>query len=280
MIKCISYWSVTGGLDNTRPPQEAMDEAKAAGFAGIELAVAPTGVLTPQSDEGTCVSYRKAAEQRGLALQTLASGMSWGCSPTSPDAATRKRSIELHRSALQRAAWLGAKAMLFVPGAVKVPWDAGYAPVKYDQAVTWAREAVGELGETAEKVGVDLCVENVWNGLFYSPLELAAFVDQFKSPRIGVYFDVGNVLGYHQHPPHWIEILGPRIRRVHIKDFKTAVGGMAGFCDLLEGDVPWRESMQALRAIGYDKTVVAEMLPPAPGLLERTSAAMDKIFAL
>jgi hexulose-6-phosphate isomerase len=280
MIKCISYWSVAGGGDNSRPPEEAMDEAKGAGFAGIELAVGEKGILTPGTDEATCVRYREAAAARGLVLQTLASGMSWGCSPTAPEAATRRRSIELHRGALQRAAWLGAGAMLFVPGAVTIPWNPHYGPVKYDQAVAWAREAVMELGETAETLGVDLCLENVWNGLFYSPLELAAFVDQFKSSRVGVYFDLGNVLGYHQHPPHWIEILGPRIKRVHIKDFKASVGGLAGFCDLLAGDVPWRASMRALRAIGYDKTVVAEMMPPAPGLLERTSAAMDEIFAL
>ncbi len=280
MIKCISYWSVAGGLDNTRPPEEAMDEAKAAGFGGIELAVAEKGVLTPQTDEATCVRYRDAAKSKGIALETLASGMSWGCSPTSPDAATRKRAIELHRGALQRAAWIGAKAMLFVPGAINIPWVAGFKPVKYDDAVKWAGEAVGELLTTAESVGVDLCIENVWNGMFYSPLELSSFIDQFKSPRVGVYFDIGNVLGYHQYPPHWIEILGSRIRRVHIKDFKSSVGNLSGFCDLLEGDVPWAESMKALRAVGYDRTIVAEMMPPRADLLKTTSAAMDRIFAM
>ena len=90
----------------------------------------------------------------------------------------------------------------------------------------------------------------------------------------------GNVLGYHQYPPHWIEILGKRIRRVHIKDFKKSVGTLAGFCDLLDGDVPFKESMAALRAIGYDKTIVAEMMPPDPTLLKRTRAAMDRIVKM
>ena len=170
--------------------------------------------------------------------------------------------------------------MLFVPGAVKIPWDHSYGPVKYDNAVKWARQAVKRVGEVAEKVKVDLCVENVWNGMFYSPLEFRDFIDQFKSKRIGVYFDVGNVLGYHQHPPHWIEILGRRIKRVHIKDFKRDVGNLSGFCDLLAGDVPWKETMAALRKIKYDKTMVAEMMPPEATLLERTKWAMDRIFAM
>lgn len=280
MIKCISYWSIPDGLAGTCSIDDAADAAKNAGFAGIELAIAPTGVLTPETDEATCTAYRKAVEARGLVLQTLASGMSWGCSPTALDPATRRKSIDMHRAALQRAKWLGCSSMLFVPGAVSIPWDDAYGPIPYAHAFTWAGEAVASLIPTAEQLGVELCVENVWNGLFYSPLEYAAFLNSFRTEIVGAYFDVGNVLGYHQAPQHWIEILGARVKRVHIKDFKRSVGTLAGFCDLLEGDVPWAQTMSALKAIGYDKTVVAEMLPPAPGLLERTSRAMDKILSL
>jgi hexulose-6-phosphate isomerase len=154
--------------------------------------------------------------------------------------------------------------------------------IRYDKAMERAREAVKRLLETAEKVNVDLCIENVWNGFLYSPLEMAAFVDSFDSRRLGIYFDVGNGLGFHQHPPHWIELLGERIRRVHIKDFQDAFGflGAYSFCNLGAGQVPWAETMAALRGIGYDSTIVAEMMPWDPALLARTSAAMDKILAM
>ena len=277
MKKCISYWSLPGGPEGICPVKDAVAAAKQAGFDGIELCIAESGVLTPSTDEATCRAYAAEAAAQGLALETVASGMSWGCSPTHPDPAVRRKAIDLHRAALQRVAWLGCRTMLFVPGAVIVPWDPSYKPVRYDQAVAWAREAVAELAKTAEEVGVDLGVENVWNGLFYSPMEFAAFIDSFDHPRVGVYFDIGNVLGHQQWPPHWIEILGPRIRAVHVKDFKLAVGTLAGFCDLLEGDVPFAEVMAALRAIGYDRTLVAEMMPPDPTLLERTSRALNKI---
>jgi len=280
VIKSISYWSFEGGLDGSCPFERAVLQAKAAGFAGIEPAIATAGILTPKTDERTCQDYRSIAARHSIVVQTLASGMSWGSSPTHPDPTVRRQSIDLHREALTRAAWIGAQAMLFVPGAITIPWDPAYPAVPYDQAYRWAGEAVSELLPTADSVGVDLCVENVWNGLFYSPLELAGFVDQFKSKRVGIYFDVGNVLGYHQHPQHWASILGHRIKRVHIKDFKRAVGNLSGFCDLLEGDVPWKETIHALRQNGYDKTVVAEMIPPTPGILERTSAAMDRILAM
>jgi L-ribulose-5-phosphate 3-epimerase len=280
MIKGISYWSVVGGLENTCPVDAAMGQVKAAGFDAIELCVAPQGVLTPQTDQATCEGYRKMADDRGVTLETMASGMSWAFSPSDLDASVRQKSIDLHVGAIQRAAWLGCDAMLFVPGAVKIPWEPGFGPVPYDQAVEWARDAVTRVGEEADKVGVDLCVENVWNGMFYSPLEFAQFIDSFNSDCVGVYFDTGNVQGYHQHPPHWINILGKRIKRVHIKDFKNEVGTLDGFCDLLDGDQPWPETIAALKSIGYDKTIIAEMIPPDEGILDRTSAAMDKILAM
>lgn len=277
MIKTISYWSLGSAGDTVAG---AVQAAKNAGFPGIELAIAESGPISVSMPREVCQQYRDEINKNGLICETLASGMSWGCSPTHPDEAVRKKSIALHAAALECAAWLGCKAMLFVPGAVKIPWDAGYRPVPYDKAVAWAREAVAALTPVAEKAGVDLCIENVWNGMFYSPLELRDFIDSFKSPRVGSYFDAGNVLGYHQYPPHWIEILGARIKRVHIKDYKTSIGGLAGFCDLLAGDVPWAETMHALRAIGYDKTIVAEMLPPDAGMLARTSVAMDVILKM
>ena len=87
-------------------------------------------------------------------------------------------------------------------------------------------------------------------------------------------------MGQHQYPPHWVEILGKRIRRVHVKDFKRSVGNLDGFCDLLEGDQPWQETLTALRKAGYDKTLTAEMSPFAPGRVEKTGAAMKQILAM
>ncbi len=279
MIKSISYWSLEQGLANTHPIDAALRETAAAGFEGLELAIGTEGVLSVDSTRRDCEQIREQIQASGVVVETLASGMSWGFNPVSNDATVREKAVTLHEKALERAAWLGCQAMLMVPGVVCSP----IAPderVRYDHALQRASENTRRLLDTAERVGVDLCLENVWNGLFYSPVEFAGFIDDHASERLGIYFDVGNVLGYQQHPPHWIELLGQRIRRVHIKDFKEDFNweGSYAFCDLLEGDVPFDASMDALRAIGYDRTIVAEMLPHQPGLLEKTSKAMDRIL--
>ena len=280
MIKCISYWSLKDGLANTHPIADALAETKKTGFAGIELCIGPEGALNTSTSQKDCEAIRTQIGASGLTVQTLAAGISWGCNPTSEDPAIRQKSIELHAAALQRGGWLGVQAMLMVPGVVKSPISPDI--VRYDRAIDRCREAVKQLLETAEKANVDLCLENVWNGFFYSPLELRDFIDSFKSNRLGVYFDVGNGLGYHQHPPHWIELLGKRIKRVHVKDFTENFNWTGGysFCALGAGQVPWKETMAALKAIGYDKTLVGELLPWDPANLARTSAAMDVILSL
>jgi hexulose-6-phosphate isomerase len=67
-----------------------------------------------------------------------------------------------------------------------------------------------------------------------------------------------------------------------VKGYREEFGwtGRYAFCGLGEGDVPWPATMAALRAAGYDTTLVAEMLPYSEGLLERTSAAMDRLLEL
>lgn len=278
MIPGLSYWSLEEGLANTHTLDRAFDEVSSAGFKAFELCVGVEGVIHPTLSDSECSAFRKQIESSDLVIETLASGMSWAFNPTSNDASVREKAIELHAGALRVAGRLGLKGLLFVPGVVKSPISPDL--IRYDLAVDRAREAVAKLLPVAEEAGVDLLLENVWNGLFYSPIEFAAFVDSFAHKRLGIYFDAGNLLGYHQHPPHWIEVLGERIRRVHVKDFKASVGTLDGFCDLLEGDVPWAETMAALRDLGYDKTVIAEMIPHSPGLVERTRTAMNKIMSL
>jgi len=92
---------------------------------------------------------------------------------------------------------------------------------------------------------------------------------------------VGNVLltGY---PEHWIKILGKRIKKVHIKDFRREAGGIKGFVDLLEGDVNWKKVISALKDVGYDDYITAEIIPAYSHypevLIYNTSRSMDYIL--
>jgi hexulose-6-phosphate isomerase len=259
--------------------EQALDLAKASGFTVLEPNIFTTGQLSITTDRATCERWREAARVRGMAIETVASFMGWDV-VTNADPAVREQAIANNAAALERAQWMGASGLLFIPGGIFMPWNASFPAVPYDDAFRWAGEAIARLAPVAERLGVDLCVENVMNGLFYSPLEFAAVIDAPRSPRVGAYFDVGNVMIHHQHPQHWIRILGQRIKRVHFKDFQRAVGNMAGYVELQAGDAPWAEIMVALRAISYDGTLMAEVDCKDTAAVARAGQAMARIVAL
>ena len=278
MIKGISYLSFENGLSNNESIDSALIQTQSNGFEALELSVSNEGVINTNLSESECGAIRQKIDDSGVFVDSIATGMSWGISPTSDDAEVRKNSIKLHQDAISIASHLDCKALLFVPGVVKSPISPEI--VRYDRALDRLREAINQMLPIAEELDVDLCMENVWNGFFYSPIELRDFVDSFESDKLGVYLDIGNLIGYQQYPPHWIELLNSRIKRVQIKDFQENFDwtGSFSFCDLGAGDVPWKETVSALKSIQYKSTIIAEMLPWDETILSRTSVAMDQIF--
>ncbi len=256
MRKGISIWAFPSG--NT--VEDSIRAAAEAGFDGIELALNETGQLGLDATDAELDGYRNTAQQAGIAITSLATGLYWSYPMTSSDAAIREKAKTIVKKQLDAAARLGVDAILVVPGAVGVDFVSGSEVVPYDVAYDRALGALKELAPYAESRKVSIGVENVWNKFLLSPLEMRQFLDTIGSPFVGAYFDVGNVLatGY---PEHWIRILGERIRRVHIKDFRRSVGTLDGFVDLLSGDVDFPAVFQALRDVGYNGWITAEVFP-------------------
>lgn len=276
MKKSISYWSFVG-----KTPAEAMAAAKRAGFDGIELTLDAAGGLTPETTAEELARLRGEAERLGLALPSVASSLYWSYSFTSDDPEERKKAHDAAVCQLHQAKALGADTILVVPGSVSVEFVPERPVVPYD--VCWERALAGirALVPEAEKTGVAIGVENVWNRFLLSPLELRAFLDEVGSELVGSYFDVGNVV-YAGYPEQWIRILGKRIKKVHFKDYRRNPGGLGSFVDLLAGDVDWPAVMAAFREIGYDGWAAGEMIPAyahAPDqIIRNTAASMDRIL--
>ncbi len=283
MKKSISYWSFPGGVEDKSPLdfEGCLKKAKEAGFEGIELVVAETGELNLNSTRQDLGRIVQMAKDVGIELSSLATGLLWDYSLTSSDGKTREKAKDIVRKMLEFASYLGVDTILVIPGTVDVFFKPDAEVVPYDLAYKRSLEALKECIPTAERYKVSIGIENVWNKFLLSPLETKDFIDKIGSPYLGAYFDVGNTLltGY---PEHWIRVLGKRIKKVHIKDFKTAMGNINGFVDLLEGDVNWTEVMKALGEIGYDGWLTAEILPPysqhPEALLYNTSTSMDFIL--
>jgi len=276
MKKGISYWSFENALDGSADITTAMRQAAQAGFEAIELALSPRGELTVEAERAECQRIAETAGEIGIEISSLASLMLWDVSPTDDDPGVRETAAKLTRAQIERAAWLGVDAILYIPGYVHVTFLPDTPVIPYDEVWDRALDALTELAPVAEDHGVSIGVENVGNMFLLSPLEMRDFIDLVGSPNVGAYVDVGNVVYTMGYPEQWLRILGERVVRIHWKDFKREVATLAGFCGLGEGDVDFPAVLAACEEIGYDGYVIAEMIPYAPGQLEGTSAAMDR----
>ncbi len=283
MKKSISYWSFPKKLANGSKMslKDCMEQAKKAGFEAIELVVAEKGELSLDSTREDIERIVQIAKEAGIELSSLATGLFWDYSLSSSSDKVRDKARRIVKKMLELASYLGVDTILVVPGAVDVFFKPEAEVVPYDIAYKRSLESLRECVPAAGRHKVNIGMENVWNKFLLSPLEMRDFIDKVGSEYLGAYFDVGNTLltGY---PEHWIRILGKRIKKVHIKDFKISIGNVNGFCDLLEGDVNWAEVMKALRQVGYDDYITAEILPVysqhPEALLYNTSRSMDFIL--
>ncbi len=274
MVKGINYWAFPTSADGSPPdPLEALRLAKTLGYDAFEFTVESRGVVSLETTRDTAERVRAEATRLGIELTTVACGLAWGTSPTHPDETVRRRAIDTYRKVIEVASWLGAKTLLYLPGMVSATFVPDFPAQPYESVRTRAKEAIDALLPAAEKAHICLGIENVWNRFLLSPVEMRDFIDSFKSPAVGSYFDVGNVMLY-GHPEDWIHTLGRRIAAVHLKDFRVQVGNLDGFVDLLSGDVNFPGVMAAFRAIGYAGPFTAEIVPGRPGAAERAIAAM------
>lgn len=217
------------------------------GYDGVEL---------DAPNELSMAEVIAARDRSGLAIPGVINSMHWKAPLTDPDPDVRALCVQSIKTALDNAAEYGASTVLVVPGVVN-------AKTSYTEAYARSAQELARVLDHAEKRGVSIAIENVWNDFLLSPLEAARFLDDFNHPRIGWYFDVGNVLRYGR-PPDWIEALGKRILKVDIKEFSlermNSLGPRQGFdVELGDGDCDWPAVNRALAEVGYSGWVSLEV---------------------
>lgn len=285
MKKSLNAWSVPDDVTFLTMFQDLA----AAGFAGVELNLDKPGhqahSLTLETSAGELAEIKQQAEASGLEISGISTSLSGACGSNDPAKRAEQRTILLRQ--IELAGALGADAVLTVPGGM----DMSAPPLPYEKDKTSLLQAqenslafYSSLKSEIAASGIQVGVENVWNGFFTSPFHMAAYIDALDSPFIGAYLDVGNMLEF-SSPEAWIEILGDRIKKIHVKDFKRSRGTFSGgaWVNLLEGDAEWAGIMAWLRHVGYDNYLTAELAitPHKPGYLyDITSSALDIILDL
>ena len=197
-----------------------------------------------QTDERKAAEIKKASETSGLRIHSVMNQAHWEFPLSSPDPAVVAKSIQGLETSLHNASLWGADTVLLVP-AVVTP------QVSYHDAWVRSQREIRKVLPLAEKLKIVIGIEEVWNKFLLSPLEFARYVDEFKSPWIKAYFDVGNIMFY-GYPQDWIRTLGKRIVKLHFKDFRFK-DEKTEWLNLRDGAIDWPAVYAALKEVGYQR---------------------------
>jgi L-ribulose-5-phosphate 3-epimerase len=256
--------AVLGGmLPKDLPDWKAKFEvARAAGFTHLEM-----GTVEDAKEEA---AIAKAAADTGLKIHGVMNMAHWKFPLNSTDPATYQTSHDGMVTSIRNAKAWGASTVLLVPAVVG-------PKASYEEAWKLSSERIRKLLPLAEKSKVIIAVENVWNKFLLSPMEMARYVDSFRSPWLQAYLDVGNMVLF-GYPQDWIRTLGKnRIAKVHIKDFKFK-NRTADFTDLWDGEIDWKEVHKAFTEIGYDGIATVELRGGDAAYLKDVSQRFDRIL--
>jgi len=245
--------------------RERFQLALDVGFEGIEI-----GTIT---DPAVAAEIKEASAKAGLKIHSVMNADHWKYPLSSADPGVVAKSVAGMEASLRNAKLWGADSVLLVPAVVN-------PQTSYQDAWTRSQKVVKErILPLAQELKVVIGMEEVWNKFLLSPLEMTRYVDEFASPYVKAYLDVGNMLFY-GYPQDWIRTLGPRIFRVHLKDFKIdQEKDQILWKNIGEGAVDWPEVRKAFAEVGYAGWVTAELEGGDATYLKDVAARIDRFLA-
>ena len=241
-----------GMIEEKLSVEDRLRLAKDAGFEGVEVSRHAS-----KKDETEPQALARASEKVGIPIHGVSNG-------SHPDL----------EAAIDDAAIYGANTVLHV---VRTDADAPFME-NYRRTQELIRAAIPH----AEKKKVRILVENVWATFLIEPLTMARYIDEINSPWVKSYFDVGNVMRW-GWPQHWIEVLGRRIGKIHIKEFSLKIAmkeGMIKAFDLPigQGDINWKRVREELKKIQFQGWATAEVRGGDRQRLSEISTQMDRVL--
>lgn len=222
--------------------REVVQKLGAHGYDGVEWRIHDDYHIAPRDLVSRAPELRRLADDHGLAVTCLT-----GYAPL--------RDLDQHKRFAEACAILGCPR--YRPGAVIYDGTRNYRELFAD-----AVDALGAVIEVASVHHVKPVIETHFQTIAPSAALAYRLVEQFDPSTVGVNYDPANlVIEGREQWRMGLEMLGPYLDYVHAKNaawVREAGRWRWVFASMREGQVDWREIMQALRHVGYDGTVAFE----------------------
>ncbi|MCL5281394.1 MAG: sugar phosphate isomerase/epimerase [Planctomycetes bacterium] len=251
------------------PLAERLRMAAQAGFDGVDF---------DQAGQFTAEQARDAVRESGVFVHNAINHDHWNRRLTSEkeeDRNTGRANIE-HCLRVSHAA--GGSGVLVVVG------DAKDGPEEI--IVERCRQEIKKLIPLAAALGQMILVENVGNRMMYDadkppeqlPDRFIQFVDNFNSPWVGMYYDIGNNFR-HGQPGDWIRAFGRRCVKLDVKG-SSRTGKRSPDIAGENDEIPWADVRKALEEIGFAGWATAEVNGGTLERLTQVRQQMQKAFGL
>lgn len=232
-----------------------MELVKKAGFDGIELWLGDVPWFQMNTTDAQVRELRHKVENAGLVVSNVSTGLHWKYPLSARDPKIRDQGMRIVERQIEASQILGTDAILVVAGLVT-------EEVPYNEVYQRTVETMQRLAPYGQKAGVRIGCENCNSEQHFllSPREFGTFLDDVNNPAVGLHLDVGNIhdTGFAEQ---WVEILGRRVTRVHMKDTMKRRGRCCDsvYTNIFLGDNNWPAIRAAMTKVGYDGWLVAEM---------------------
>ena len=163
--------------------------------------------------------------------------------------------VELRAERLDRLAWALERTKAL--GLTDLMLHAGFLPEPTDPARKPFLDTLAKAARLASDANITLAFET---GQETADL-LKRTLDELNSPHIKVNFDPANMLLYDMGDPiRAVQILGPHIRSVHVKDANrpTTKGAWGEEVPLGQGQVNIQLFVETLKSVGYEGPLCVE----------------------
>ncbi|HTG58929.1 MAG TPA: sugar phosphate isomerase/epimerase family protein [Terriglobia bacterium] len=236
--------------------EQGLELIKKSGYDGVELWLGDVPWFQMSTTDAQVEALRRKVESAGLVVSNVSTGLHWESPLSARDPKTREQALRIVERQIETSQILGTDAILVVAGLVT-------EEVPYNEVYLRCLDAMKQLAPTAAKAGVKIGCENCNSEqrFLVSPREFWTFLNEVNHPFVGIHLDVGNIhdTGFAEQ---WIEMHGPRITRIHLKDVnkhRGRCGDQSVYTNLFLGDNNWPAIRAALAKVGYDGWLVAEM---------------------
>jgi L-ribulose-5-phosphate 3-epimerase len=259
--------------------EQGLELIKKAGFDGVELWLGDVPWFQMSTTDTEVLALGRKVSNAGLVVSNVSTGLHWHYSLSAREPKVRQEGMRIVERQIETAHLLGTDAILVVAGLVT-------EEIPYNEVYRRTVDTMQQLGPKAASAGVKIGCENCNSEqkFLLSPGEFLHFLKEVNQPLVGLHLDVGNIhdTGFAEQ---WVEILGPRITRIHVKDTMKKRGRCCDsvYTNIFLGDNNWAAIRAALIKVGYDGWLVAEMerrykFAPDQQFYD-TSAAMDRVIS-